>query len=101
MSIEQKNVVHSAGSVAGGTGAIVSGSGFASARTGAGVYTITLERQVEQSECQVIVTRRGTALRTYWAVAHTSDAVKTISALDSAGNALDTDFDFVILRTSG
>lgn len=101
MAVEQKNVVHAAGSVAGATGALVSGSGFASARTGAGVYTITLERPANAAECQLLVTRRGTALRTYWAVSHTTDSVKTVSALDSAGNPLDTDFDFAVVKTAG
>lgn len=59
MSIELKNVVHAAGSVVGATGARAAGEGFASARTGAGVYTITLDRLIDSSECEVIVSPRG------------------------------------------
>lgn len=101
MAIEQKNIVHVAGSVAGATGARVSGSGFTSARTGAGCWTITLEREADATECQVIVTRRGTALRTHWSVEQTSDAVKSIACLNAAGAPLDSDFDFAVLKSHG
>lgn len=101
MAVELKNVVHAAGSVAGGTGARVSGNGFSSVRFGAGVYDLTLERGINESECQIICTRRGTALRTYFAISQTSDTVKRVSVFDSAGAALDSDFDFAVTRTTG
>lgn len=101
MAIEQKNVVHAAGSIVGTTGAVTAGQGFSASRSGQGVYVIQLELGADETECQILCTRRGTALRTYFAIAHTSDLVKTISILDSAGAALDSDFDFAVLRTAG
>jgi len=54
------------------------------ARTGVGVATLTLDKELDANDCIVIVTARGAAGNSNVQVAHTSDAVKTISAFVAA-----------------
>lgn len=100
MAIEQKNAIHAAGSVVGATGALLGGTGATSSRFALGIYDLVV-LAIDETECQILCSRRGTALRTYFSVAHTSDTSKRVTIVDSAGAALDTDFDFVVLRTAG
>lgn len=78
-------------------GSRVAGAGkFASARTGAGVYTVTLqEGGVDSTQCVV-----NLSLRTASGIlrcTHTSDTVKTIEAFAVDGTtATDKAFDFEI-----
>jgi hypothetical protein len=102
MAIIIPNSFNSYGSVAGGTGTAVSGAGFVSARTGAGVYTLTLDEPVDSTECAILVSRRGAAAGAdeTFSVEHTSDTVKTVTCT-AAGVATDSDFDFAVLRCPG
>lgn len=100
MSINIPNALQTYGSVNGTTGALVSGAGFTPARTAKGVYTLTLDQAVDATECSVLVTERG-AVGNIFSVAQTSDTVKTVNAFDNAGVAIDSDFDFVLLRAPG
>lgn len=99
MSINIPNTFNAYGSVKGTSGLRVSGAGFASARTGAGVYTLTLDEGVDSSECAILVTRRGAAAPADGTISvdHTSDTVKTVTCT-AAGVATDSDFDFVVLN---
>lgn len=99
MSINIPNSFNAYGSVAGGTGNKVSGAGFSSARSGAGVYQITLEQGVDSTECAILVSRRGAAAAAdgTFGVAHTSDTVKEVTYTE-AGVAADVNFDFVVLN---
>lgn len=87
------------GSVVGSSGALFAGSAaeITPARTGAGVYTLTLPAALAAADCPSIqVARRGTGLRWYAAVEHTSDLIKTVRIVDAGLNPLDSDFDFSI-----
>lgn len=99
MSINIPNTFGAYGSVNGADGAKVSGAGFASARTGAGVYTLTLQEPVDATQCAILVSRRGAAAAAdeTFSVAHTSDTVKTVTCT-AAGVATDSSFDFAVLR---
>ena len=99
MSTEIPNSLNSYGAVTGATGAILSGSGFASARTAKGIYTLTLDQPIDSTQCSCQVGTRGGALGETAQLAHTSDTVKTVTTGDAADAAADLDFDFTILRT--
>lgn len=87
------------GIVNGATGAVISGCRLTTpARTGAGVYTLTLVDGLPQSECQVSATLQGGSAGEI-SVTHTSDTVKTIEVFDSAGVAADQSFSFEINRS--
>lgn len=98
MSINIPNALQAYGSVKGSDGSTVSGAGCATARSAKGVYTLTLDAQVDATECAVICTPRGSTAG-YAACAQTSDSVKTVATFDSAGAAADLDFDFLVLQT--
>lgn len=59
MANEIRNAIHAAGSVVGATGVRFTGDGFTSARTGVGTYTITLDRLIDATECEIILSSRG------------------------------------------
>lgn len=98
MSINIPNVFNSYGSVA-SAGTKVSGAGFASAKTGTGVYTLTLDQGADAAECACLVSRRGAAAAAdgTFGVDHTSDTVKTVRYTE-AGVAADVAFDFAVLN---
>lgn len=98
MSINIPNTFNAYGSVDGATGTKVSGAGFASAQTGPGVYTITLDQPVDSTECVCIATPRTASAR-FVTMVQTSDNVKTVYTVDDAGAATNASFDFVILNT--
>ncbi len=96
------------GSVVGATGLLAAGGGPAgavTARTGPGVYTITLPGGgVAQAECSVQINPKGddtTGNVQAPSVEHTSDTVKTVhlSIFNDDGNTpSDLDFMFTIVR---
>lgn len=66
------------------------------ARTGVGVYTITLDRAIDETECAVIVTvgvGAGAATDLHPRVVHTSDTVKTVT-IETLVAGADVDADF-------
>jgi hypothetical protein len=99
MSMNYPNRDLAAGSVAGGTGTATWIAGATSARTGAGVYTLTLDQPTDSTQCSILVSRRGAAAAAdgTFSVAHTSDSVKTVTYTE-AGVAADADFDFHVIR---
>lgn len=82
-----------------GAGVLVFQRGCVLARTGAGVYTITLDKEIDAAECTILATP-NVAGDAAIGVVDTSDAVKTLNAFNTAGAATDTDFSFVILRNA-
>ena len=93
--------------VTGATGVALRARGCATARTGAGVYTITvnpnnlagpdLPRAESVSKVQVI----GTTDELTAELVHTSNTVKTITIRDSAGADADGDFNVRLSRLLG
>jgi hypothetical protein len=75
-------------------------AGCLGARTGAGVYTVTLDEPSDSAACAILVTMRTGGIPCVAQVVHTSDTVKTINVFDSAtgGVATDSAFDFLVLR---
>lgn len=98
MSQNYPSIIAAAGSVTGGTGVAVWSAGCATARTGKGIYTLTLDQGCDATQCAVLATVRGATLATL-EVVQTSDTVKTLTARDIAAAVQDTDFDFVILKS--
>jgi hypothetical protein len=100
MAIEIPNVLIAYGKVnADGTKA--SGAGFASAKTGAGVYTLTLDAASPASETNGLASIDAAALSKSEAVySDTSDTVKTVNTGDAGANA-DHAFSFVIMSQPG
>lgn len=98
MSLNYASALHVMGSVTGATGAAVfTAGGVATARTAKGVYTLTLDQQLDATQCVCFGTTRGAAgAAAEVAIAQTSDGVKTLSIIDNAGAAQDFDFDFII-----
>lgn len=96
MSQNYPSVINALGSVVGGTGVANFSAGAASARTATGIYTLTLDEPSDALACACLVTARGTTA--FARVDQTSDTVKTVRTFDAAGAALDSDFDFLILR---
>lgn len=99
MNAEGLGGLEAAASVVGATGAATVARGCVTARTGAGVYTITLDRALDASECLVACSVRGAA-NVALKVVHTDDLIKTVSsvALAAGQAATDSDFDFAIFR---
>ena len=95
MAIEVKDSLHAAGSM--GATTPVWSSGCVLAKTGTGVYTCTLDREADATECAVIVSLRGNS--GILQVVHTSDAVKTINAFAVDGiTATDKAFDIMVIK---
>lgn len=90
--------IRAAGRVSNGATGAGAARGAVVARTGAGVYTITLDTPIPAGDCGVLVTVEGT--NTAAKVAHTSDAVKTVSivALAAGQAATDSEFSFAVLK---
>lgn len=78
-------------------GALVAGRGVTPARTGAGVYTLTLDRPLDVNEGMLLFEIRTAAIDEPIRVVHTSDTVKTVSSFDG-GAATDCDFAVTVLR---
>lgn len=72
--------------------------GATPAKTGTGVYTLTLDQALDATEGLLVVTPVGLA-DVRIAIAHTSDTVKTISTFSGAvGTAADSAFSFVAVQ---
>lgn len=98
MSDAFPNPIHASGSVVGASGASASGNQFVTtARTGAGIYTLTLSEAIDAAECSIVATGRGSAGNSNIQVAQTSDTVKTVTAFVAAV-ATDIDFDYIIIK---
>lgn len=93
--------VVAAGSVA-ADGSVVVCRGAVPAKTGAGVYTLTLDEAIDAIECVVTVTPRTTP-DIAPSVVQTSDTVKTVNMRTIAAGpvAADCAFDFKVERISG
>lgn len=86
------------------TDGTTSGAGFfargcAVARTAAGIYTITLDRQLDASNCVFTFAQETAVLQC--SVAHTSDIVKTVTWETNAGVDTDCQFSFAVFRVAG
>jgi len=91
-------------SVAGGAivGADTNVRGCAVARTGVGVYTLTLNQPVNEMnfiDVAILVTPiLSLGVATMAQISHTSDSVKTVTILTDAGAAADRSFSFAMMR---
>lgn len=101
MSLNYPNIIGAAGKIS-GAGAVAWEAGGAAARTGAGVYTITLDNPADAAQSGVHVTLTGAAAAADLTVnvADTSDTVKTVS-ITAAGVATDEGFTWMLLRAPG
>lgn len=99
MSLNYPNIVHAMGSIRGTDGAAVVAAGCTFTRSGTGTYVVSLDDEVDSAACSILVTPRG-ANQAYPRIAHTSDAVKTITTQSATApsNAQDTDIDFIVFR---
>jgi hypothetical protein len=82
------------GAVTGADGTAICGAGAASARTAAGIFTLTLDQGCDASQCCIQCMPRGVGTPVVFEVVHTSDTVKTVNVFDSATGAVATDHDF-------
>jgi|SRR5271157_1643467 len=72
--------------------------GCAFGRSGAGIFTLTLDKPIAATDGIVLCTARSTASIAF-NVVHTSTSVKTINTyLGSTKAATDTDFDVIVAR---
>jgi len=85
--------------ITGADGVALFARGCATARTGAGVYTVTLDRGADANEC--IVLAQSETISTFASVAHTSDTVKTISVENDASAATDSNVGFILFVVVG
>lgn len=99
MSQNYPSITAALGTVTGATGVAPGIAGAASARTGAGVWTLTLDQGCDAAQCVINVSRRGAAAAAdgTFGVAHTSDTVKTVTYTE-AGVAADCDWDFEVKK---
>lgn len=97
MPIQRTDALEAMASVNGGTGAAVVARGCVTARTGVGVYTVTLDRDCDAADCVIQATLRGGAINGGILVTHTSDTVKTVNT-STAAAAADRDFDISVFR---
>jgi len=81
---------------AGGAGLVASSGTNGVARTGAGVYTLTLSEGMPGATTNLIPTLIG-AVNGSIVVEHTSDTVKTIRTFDGADPPVAADFDFDLI----
>lgn len=69
------------------------------ARSAQGIYTITLDQQVDSAQSSIAVTSETAGVRVVQVV-HTSDLVKTVNFVDAAAAAQDAVWNFEIKRTN-
>lgn len=86
MAIQAPNTLHAAASIVGASGAVAAGAqNITAARTGTGIYTLTLREALAASECLHFVTFRNSSQATFVVdVVHTSDTVKTVAIRGTA-----------------
>lgn len=95
MGLQYPNALHAAGSM--GATTVVWQAGCKLAKSATGVYTATLDENVDAAECACLVTLR--AASGIVRVAQTSDSVKTIETFNVDGTtAADKAFDLLIIR---
>lgn len=95
MGLQYPNVIHAAGSM--GATTVVWQAGAKIAKSATGVYTATLDENVDAAACACLATLRGVSgiVR----VTQTSDSVKTIETFAVDGTtAADKAFDLLIVR---
>lgn len=98
MALQYPNVIHAAGSM--GATTVVWQAGCKLAKSATGVYTATLDDNVDAAACACLVTLR--AVSGIARVTQTSDSVKTIETFAVDGTtATDKAFDLVIIRKPG
>lgn len=98
MSLNYPNICHAMGSIRGTDGATTMAAGCSVARSAAGTYNISLDDDVDATQCVIVASPRG-ANSAVIRAAHTSDTVKQLVAFVLAGTtAQDTDIDFMIFR---
>jgi hypothetical protein len=99
MAVENKDVIVALGQITDGADPISSESnGAVVARTGTGVYTLTLDQALDESARSVLLTSLGGTDPTLQ-YANTSDTVITVSGFSGVSPA-DTAFSFVVLKIS-
>lgn len=98
MGLYSTPFIHAAGQVRGITGNLVGGKGAVSVRTGVGIYTLTLDQAIDETESSVQISTHGAATAGHTMV-HTSDTILTINTFQG-GIAADIDFDFLVIRHS-
>lgn len=98
MGLQYPNVIQAAGKIS-GAGVVSWQSGGAAVRTGAGVYTLTLDQGADSTQSGVQVTFTGAAAAADLTVNvdDTSDTVKTVS-ITAAGVATDKGFTWMVVR---
>jgi hypothetical protein len=84
-------------SIIGSSGAAVVARGCTVARTGTGVYTVTLGRDLDSADSIALAIPRGSTANGNAAVAQTSDSVKTVNTFVGV-TATDLDVDVAIFR---
>jgi hypothetical protein len=100
MAIEIPNSLLAYGTV-NSDGTKASGAGFASAKTGAGVYTLTLDQPAPAAGSSLLLTIKGAGGgKSEIEYTDTSDTVKGVTTWD-AGVAADHAFSFLSLRAPG
>lgn len=83
-------------------GAAIFSQGGVLARTGPGVFTMTLDQPRDESDFAAAFTWIGTPRPYRWSVDHTSDQVKTIRLLSEDGeDPVDASFSFIFARGPG
>lgn len=98
MSIQLAELIQAFGSV-GPAGEEVFDVGAEGARSGVGIYTITLEAALAATAACIQITPRAAVFASA-SVAHTSATVKTVTVFDAAGAALDAGFDYLVMTRS-
>lgn len=99
MSQNYPSIIAAIGSVA-ADGTPVWGAGAASAKSSTGVYTLTLDQGCDSTQCAIIITKRGAGTKCGFAVAQTSDTVKTVTSVSLVDGATvtDSEFDYVVYK---
>jgi len=98
MSIITENTFHALGSVAGTTGLKVSGAGFEPSQTGIGVYTLVFEEAIDEEELAFVAACRSGATPRFATHEVTGDTTIVVRTWDAAGNAGNSNFDFILTR---
>jgi hypothetical protein len=96
--IVQKVCIAAAANVVGATGVAGRARNCAIARTGAGVYTLTVPADQSMLENELLITLNIHTLALTGSTNFTSATVLTISTVDAAAAATDADFDITVSR---
>ncbi len=80
------------------TGVAFFARGCVTGRTGAGIYTCTLDRPMDANECIITVTVEGAG---FAELVHTSDTIKTITVRDHLNAVLDANIQVAVQQVRG